>query len=432
MQAVRGVSEASREGAAVGGDEVLRALAAQPGGAQLQLLAGERDDLALVGGAVRDLLLGRSPRELDVVVGDAAALAHELGAALGADTTLHGRFGTAVVEWDAGRVDLAERRAESYASPGALPDVRPGSTQEDLHRRDFTVNAIAVVLGGARKGTLESAEHALEDLAAGRLRVLHERSFLDDPTRLLRLARYSARLGFEVQAGTAELAEQALAGGALQTVSPARVGAELRLALAEADALAALGALSALGVLTAIDPDVAFDEPLARRALELLPDDGRPELVLAASLLLALARRPDGDAEARLFALLNGLEFTASEREPIMRSALAARALVGEIAGASKPSQLHTALFTQSLEAIALAGALSAREQSDVSGAVTDWFERLRHVRLAITGDDLLRAGIGAGPELGRRLDAALARKLDGELEDGAQGELAAALEARL
>ena len=401
--------------------------------AQLQLLASERDDLALVGGAVRDLLLGRSPRELDVVVaGDAASLAHELAAALGAGTTLHGRFGTAVVEWDAGRVDLAKRRAEAYPTPGALPDVRPGSTLEDLRRRDFTVNAIAVVLGGPRKGALDSAEHALEDLAAGRLRVLHERSFLDDPTRLLRLARYSARLGFEPQARTAALAEQALAGGALQTVSPARVGAELRLALTEADALAALGALSDLGVLAAIDPEVAFDEPLARRALELLPDDGRPELLLAASLLLALAQRPDGDPDARLFELLNGLEFTAPEREPIMRSALMARALVAEIASASKPSQLQAALSMQPLEAIALAGALSAREQRDVSAAVTEWLERLRHVRLAITGDDLLAAGIGAGPELGRRLNAALARRLDGELDDGAQAELAAALEAPL
>jgi hypothetical protein len=197
MRAGRGVNETSSAGAAApapaaadaatGGGEVLRALAAQPGGAQLQALAGDRDDIALVGGAVRDLLLGRSPRELDVVVAsDAVSLASELAGVLGADTTVHGRFGTAVVEWEAGRVDVAERRAESYASAGALPDVRPGSTQEDLRRRDFTVNAIAVVLGGPRKGELESAEHALEDLAAGSLRVLHERSFLDDPTRLLR------------------------------------------------------------------------------------------------------------------------------------------------------------------------------------------------------------------------------------------------------
>ena len=190
---------------------------------------------------MRDLLLGSAPRELDVVVaGDAAALARELAARLGAGATLHDRFGTAMLEWDGGRVDIAERRAESYPAPGALPEVRPGTSEEDLARRDFTVNAIAVALGGARRGELTCAEHALEDLDAGRLRVLHERSFIDDPTRLLRLARYRARLGFELEPDTAALASRALGRGALMTVSRARLGAELRLALGEADAPAAL------------------------------------------------------------------------------------------------------------------------------------------------------------------------------------------------
>ncbi len=415
------------------GGAVLRALAAQPGGAQLQLIARDRDDLALVGGAVRDLLLGRSPRELDVVVaGDAAALAHELASALGAQTTLHGRFGTAVVEWEAGRVDLAERRAESYPQPGALPEVRRGSAEEDLRRRDFTVNAIAVVLGGARRGEVQGAEHALEDLAAGRLRVLHARSFIDDPTRLLRLARYGARLGFEAEAQTAQLAEQALAAGALRTISRSRVGGELRLALTEADALAALRSLNDLGVLSAIDPALVLDEPLARRALSLLPREGRPDLLLMASLLLAVGGSGDGDGERIAFELLDGLEFNAGERERITRSATIARSLAQRIARTQRPSQLHDAVFAQPLEAVVLAAASSADGGEDVSAKVADWLEHLRGVRLAITGDDLLRAGVRGGPELGRRLEIALARKLDGELQGGAQAELAAALEAQV
>ncbi|HYB24907.1 MAG TPA: hypothetical protein VED41_13980, partial [Solirubrobacteraceae bacterium] len=220
-----------------GGEEVLRALATRPGGPQLLALCEQREDVALVGGAVRDLLLGRAPRELDVVAGaDAATLARQLADRLGARVSTHERFGTALVEWEAGRIDLATRRAESYAAPGALPEVRPGSVQEDLARRDFTVNAIAVALGGGQRGTLDSAEHALDDLASGRLRVLHERSFIDDPTRLWRLARYRARLRFQAEARTAQLAGAAVAAGALATVSGARVGAELRLALGEADA----------------------------------------------------------------------------------------------------------------------------------------------------------------------------------------------------
>jgi tRNA nucleotidyltransferase (CCA-adding enzyme) len=430
------VSEARAPRAAAdsggGGAEVLRALARQPGGPQLQLIGREREDLALVGGAVRDLLLGRPPRELDVVVaGDAATLARELASVLGANITLHGRFGTAVVEWEAGRVDVAERRGESYAAPGALPDVHEGGVEEDLRRRDFTVNAIAVPLGGPRRGELDSAKHALEDLAAGRLRVLHEQSFVDDPTRLLRLARYRARLGFALESRTAELAAESVAAGALASVSRARIGAELRLALAEQDAVAALAGLSELGLLAAIDPGLSFDERLVRGALELLPSDGRANLLLMASLLLAQVQRQGEDRERAMFELLDGLEFSAAERERIMRSALVAWSLVEQLTGSSSPSQLHEALWACPPEAIALAGALGA-EGSAAPATARRWLEQLRHVRLSITGDDLLAAGVPAGPELGRRLDAALARKLDGELADGARAELDAALEAPL
>jgi tRNA nucleotidyltransferase (CCA-adding enzyme) len=262
--------------------------------------------------------------------------------------------------------------------------------------------------------------------------VLHARSFVDDPTRLLRLARYSARLGFEAEAQTAELAEQALAAGALGTISRSRVGAELRLALGEEDALAALRSLSKLGVLSAIEPAIVLDEALARCALSLLPSDGRRDLLLMASLLLALGESRDGDVERIVFELLDGLEFSAGERERIMRSALIARSLARRIAHAQKPSQLREALFAQPLEAVALAGASSADGGEEVSAKAADWLEHLRHVRLAITGDDLLRAGVRSGPELGRRLDIALARKLDGELQGGAEPELAAALEAHV
>ncbi len=425
------MSEAAPPGGAGDGGVVLRALATQPGGPQLLAIGREREDLALVGGAVRDLLLGNQPRELDVVVaGDAGSLASELAAVIGASVTVHERFGTAAVEWEAGRVDVAARRAESYAAPGALPEVREGSLEEDLGRRDFTVNAIAVALGGPHRGELASAGHALEDLASGRLRVLHEQSFVDDPTRLLRLARYQARLGFEPQSRTAELAHEALAAGALETISRARIGAELRLALGEADAIASLAALDTLGVLRAIDPELSFDEKLVERALTLLPADGRGDLLLMASLLLALAAREE-NPELELFELLDGLEFTAGERDRVIMSALAAASLVEQLGLSMRPSQLHAQLRSQPLEALALAGAL-APVDSPASSAAADWLERIRHVRLTITGDDLLAAGVPSGPELGRRLQASLWRKLDGELDEGPQAELDAALEASI
>jgi tRNA nucleotidyltransferase (CCA-adding enzyme) len=441
------------------GCEVLRALRAHAGGPELLALAEGGADLALVGGAVRDLLLGRPPRELDVVVaGDAAVLAEELASRVGtsavgtsaagpasaagtasaagpasasatAKATLHDRFGTAVLEWDGGRADIAERRAESYPAPGALPQVRPGTSEEDLGRRDFTVNAIAVALGGARRGELTCAEHALEDLDAGRLRVLHERSFIDDPTRLLRLARYRARLGFELEPETAALAAQALAAGALMTVSRARLGAELRLALAEADAPAALASMSEMGVLAALPAGFRFDRDLAERAIALLPPDGRADLLLMASLLLHVTMMPAQDPEPAIFAILDELEFTAADRERAMRSALAAPSLL-TMTRATRPSELREALRAHTPEAIALAGALGGEDSPSAAAAAREWFERVRGVRLEINGEDLIAAGVPAGPEIGRGLAVALARKLDGELEDGREAELRAALDA--
>ncbi len=418
--------------AAATGAQILDALRARPGGPELLALAGARNgDVALVGGAVRDMLLGREPRELDVIAPDGAQLATGLAASLATEgstnpprVTAHERFGTAIVEWDGARVDIATRRAESYPVPGALPDVRAGSVEEDLQRRDFTVNAIAVPLGGAREGELMCAPGALEDLAAARLRVLHDRSFVEDPTRLLRLARYSARLGFEPELHTAALAAQALDGGALETVSPARVGAELRLALGETDAVAAFAALDELGVFAALERRLRFDADLARRALALLPSDGRADLLLLAVLLLPVAIDPAADPEPVMFELLDGWEMTAPERERVMRTALVASSLEREMELADLPSELHDALFAHTIEAVALGGALG-HDPSDAR----EWIDTLRHVRLEIAGADLLAAGVPTGPEIGERLSAALARKLDGELQDGRDAELRAALE---
>ncbi len=412
---------------------MLGALGEQPGGPELLDLVAGREDLALVGGAARDLLLGRTPRELDVVVaGAAATFARELAGRVGAaaHVTVHGRFGTAAVEWDGARVDIAERRAESYPTPGALPEVRPGSTAEDLRRRDFTVNAIAVPLGGARRGDLQCAEHALEDLSAGRLRVLHERSFIDDPTRLLRLARYSARLGFAPEQRTAELAAAALAGGALASVSGARVGAELRLALAEEDVVAAITAMRALGVLAALDPRLGFEEGLARRALAALPPDARADLLLLALLLLPIAKDAEGDPEPVMFDLLDRLEFTAGDRQRAISTARRAPELLAELRAARMPSDVAEAAAAATPEAVALAGALDRERSAGTQDAVREWFASWRHVRLAISGEDLLAAGVPAGPEIGRRLAVTLRRKLDGELQHGREAELSAALEA--
>ncbi len=385
-------------------DDLLERLAQLDCGRRLLDAAAGRQGVHLVGGAVRDLMLGRVPRELDVVVeGDVDALA----AALGEAAATHERFGTATIVDGDCRWDLAAARAEDYARPGALPDVRPAGIDEDLLRRDVTTNAIALDLAS---GELRAVEHALDDLAAGRLRVLHDASFQDDPTRLWRIARYAARLGFELEPRTEELAAAAVARGVAERVSGARIGSELRLALAEPDPVAALASAARLGLAPWLKPD----RERTRAALELLPaGEGRPELVVLAA---ALDESGD-DADQRLA----GLSFTAAERA-VLRAAARAPEIAPAALSAQRPSELARVLRGLPAEAVALAGAAGAVEP------VRRWLDELRHVKLAIDGDDLLAAGVARGPQIGRRLAATLDRRLDGELSDDRDEQLESAL----
>jgi tRNA nucleotidyltransferase (CCA-adding enzyme) len=272
-----------------------------------------------------------------------------------------------------------------------LPEVSPASIEDDLARRDFSVNAIAVTLAD---GALLAAPHALEDLADGVLRVQHERSFIDDPTRLLRLARYAERLGFAVEPQTASLAARA----GVATVSGARLGGELRLALAEPDPIAVLTRL-------ADKLPLAVERRSAEGALALAaPESDR------AMLLLGMLSREQ--------AWLSQLELTARELEVAIACQRA------EAPVQVTPSALWRVWHGVPIEAVAVAGARGAGD------AARHWIDELRHVRLEIGGDDLIAAGIAEGPQIGRRLERTLAAKLDGELS-GREAELDYALKAQ-
>lgn len=338
------------------------------------------DAVYLVGGAVRDLLLGRGRADIDVVVeGDAAALAERLGA----EVTSHERFGTAKVVLNGHEVDIAGARAESYPHPGALPVVEPSAVlAADLRRRDFTINAMAIPLQGEPR--LIDPHGGEVDLASRRLRVLHEASFVDDPTRAIRAARYAARFGFAVEAGTAAL----LAETDLGTVSADRREAELFRLAGEETAARGFALLGEWGLLE-LRPGGA---ELVAQAAELLATDRWRGLAPRDRTLLAAAIGPPRGEEALA---------AAKPELPSQAVGLAAR---------------H-----DSIELV-LARALGA-----------EWLDRYlaewRDVSLEIDGGDLIDAGLSQGPALGRGLEQALRRKLDGEIA-GRDEELAAALEA--
>jgi tRNA nucleotidyltransferase (CCA-adding enzyme) len=339
-----------------------------------------REPVYLVGGAVRDLLLGRPRADVDLVVeGDAAALA----ARLGGTTAEHDRFGTVKVKVDGHELDIASARTETYPEPGALPVVAPAEGIEvDLGRRDFTINAMAVPLAGEPR--VIDPHGGREDIERGVLRVLHPRSFEDDPTRTLRAARYAARFDFELEPETAALLREA----DLTTVSADRRRAELERLAAEGSACQGFERLDEWGLVDLRENGLE----LLRAVDDLLQRQHWAEFVPREEAMLAAALGPPG-----------GEELLASMWPPRPGEGV-------EIAGGRDPVELI------------LARAMGA-----------DWIEQYltawRRVELEIGGDDLIAAGVPQGPAVGRGLRAARRRKLEGEIA-GREAELEAALEA--
>ena len=352
---------------------------ALPGIEALRAIA-DRIPAYLVGGAVRDLLLGVDLGDFDVSVsGDAAALEGIPDFEPEREGLfLTGRLGVAGHE-----IDVAATRAESYPSPGALPEVRPAPIGEDLARRDFTVNAMAYPLAG--DGELLDPHGGLEDLRAGLLRVLHERSFIDDPTRALRAARYAARFGFELEPGTRPLLEEA----DLTTVSEDRLQNELDRIAGEDDPARALQLIVDWGVLPTLDPGAPARVAEVTRLAATKPWEEWIDRKLAVTLAIV-----------RPLPQIRELADTTPER----------------------PS-----------EAVRLAESWDPAQLLVARALGAEWLDRYagewRQVRLEIGGDDLKAEGIPEGPAIGRGLEAARSGKLDGELT-GRDQELRVALAA--
>ncbi len=210
-----------------------------------------------VGGPIRDLLLNRPVIDMDVVVeGDGIRFAAELASECRGKLVEYARFGTALVVMPGGiKVDVTTAREESYIKPGALPDVEPGTLEKDLFRRDFTINAMAIQLGPERFGCFIDLYGGISDLARGIIRVLHDGSFKDDPTRILRAIRFETRYGFTIEEGTAANLAESVEDGMLAEVSPQRLREEIVAILKEEGASAAVEHLNRSGVLSALFGD---------------------------------------------------------------------------------------------------------------------------------------------------------------------------------
>jgi tRNA nucleotidyltransferase (CCA-adding enzyme) len=386
----------------------------------------------LAGGVVRDLLRETAPGrdetggangDVDLVVeGDGLGFARALADALGSDGAAslveHERFLTAsMTVAGTGRIDVATARSERYERPGALPRVLPATIEQDLGRRDFSVNAMAVELDGGGFGLLDHFGGRTA-LARRRLSVLHTLSFVEDPTRMFRAARYGVRLGFALDAWTARVQALALQLAPYSALSGARLLTELELVVAEPKGGAALERLGRAGVLRLLDPRYRFARVTATRLGDLAPAldwvraAGLPVSPVELALLTILADQPSDVAGA----VLGRLGLSGEPRSRIERALVAP--------APRTPADRPSARARRLRERSPLELAWLQMTGDDASRADVGWFVReARGTRPLLGGDDVVRLGVPRGPAVARALGALNDARLDGALKDREEEE---------
>lgn len=379
------------------------------------MLAEERGWSAyLVGGFVRDALLGTPQKDIDLaVVGDGVALAQLLALELGPQAEVADRFGTATVPLGGGLdLDFVTARKERYPSPGALPVVEPGTLEDDLARRDFTINAQAVPLEREGLGQLVDRHGGVADLAAKLVRVLHPKSFEDDPTRIFRAVRYAERLGFKIERDTLELMLRAVRDGAPATVSTERAVREVLLIMGEPRAEAMLVSLDKLGVLASVHPGLAWTYPPGHVRLandsDLTPDQRRDAYL--ATTAAEYASAPE-EAEALARWLRLPLPLVRLMRDSAVLAGLWSRLSNDDL----RPSDVYDLLNGLDERALEAYSRLEALRADTVGwGRFREFVSRTRKLRPHLTGDYLRSLGIKEGPVYKEAMKALHEAVLDG------------------
>lgn len=373
--------------------------------------------LYLVGGPVRDIVMGMPIKDLDFVLeGDAPSLADRLVEETDGRLVVHPTFGTASVVIEDATTDLVTARRETYPSPGALPDVTPSGIGDDLARRDFTINAMALPLGGEEPDILDP-HGGIEDIQNGVVRVLHDESFIDDPTRLLRAVRYEQRLGFRIEDGTLGQLQEAVATGGLSTVSGDRLRHELERIFEEDRPDLAVVQSVCLGILAAIHPSLTQAAAVERFAALAQDSIHEPGAGIASgspsplSYLSALVYPlTSGDAEG-VISRFN----MPSDWARVVRDTVGIRRLEPRLAAQS----ISDSQVVELLEPFNEVAVLTAAWVTDVQPAAERlgrYLGELRHLSTELDGRDLLALGVPQGPMMGKILKELRNAKLDGRI----------------
>ncbi len=366
-------------------------------------------NLYLVGGVVRDLLLGQTNLDLDLVAeGDAIELAQQLALINQGKITTHPRFGTAKLQWNKWSIDLVTARSETYAKPGALPSVKPISIEHDLARRDFTINTLAIKLNPNHYGELIDLYGGRDDLEHKLIRILHEKSFIDDATRIWRGLRYEQRLNFQLEANTLKLLKRDIA--MLDTISGDRIRYELECILKEEYPEKVIRRADELKVLPKLHPALKGNGWLAEKFNEArqlsLPEP--PPI----GLYLALLTYPLTSEEAE--ELISRLRLPKSLAQTL-RDTASIKSKVDSMAEPElAPSGIYRLLHSYSQQAI-IANSL-ASDSPTACQHIHLFLKNLRYVKPVLTGDDLKRMGIAPGPRIKKVLELLHEARLDGKV----------------
>ena len=365
-------------------------------------------NIYLVGGAVRDLLLGLSNLDLDLVIeGDAIALAKSLPLSRVKITT-HQAFGTANIKWNHSSVDLATARSEVYTRPGALPEVTPSNINRDLFRRDFTINAMAVSLHPENYGELVDPFEGLSDLKNKLIRTLHENSFIDDATRIWRAIRYEQRLEFNIEPKTLRLLRRDI--NMLDTISGDRIRHELELVLQEKLPEKVLYRADGLKVLAKLNPALTGNTWLAEKFNE-ARKIGLTDSSLATVYMALLVYRLKSESLIQLTASLR----LAKTLTQILKDTIELRDKLPNLAKpALLPSDVYFTLNGYAEPAV-LANSI-ATDSTVIEEHIENYITKLRHIKPRLNGDDLKRLGITQGPEIKKLLHLLHVAKLNGKV----------------
>jgi tRNA nucleotidyltransferase (CCA-adding enzyme) len=370
----------------------------------------------LVGGVVRDILLKRPIVDIDIMVeGDAIALASSIAGSHRAKLTVHRAFGTAGFNLDGLRIDLATCRGESYDRPGALPRVRPGDICDDLLRRDFSINAMAVCINPTDFGLLTDLYGGRADLEAGLVRVMHDGSFEDDATRIMRALRYVQRLGFKLERRTALLLRRD--AGMLDTISSDRLKHEVLLWLAEPQPGCIIRRAAQLGILAKLHPSLKWDRPVQtafRRALKAGGDAAGTYLYFC-----LMTYQLDEDA---LYELLQRLNLLGSKYDLLAHQSLAVKGRLPQLDGPSIKNSEIFSLLKDVEEPAVLVNLLYAPTPA-VRNNLRLYLGKLARIKTLVTGSSLRQWGVREGPLVGTILNKLLEAKLDGVVKTRADEE---------